>query len=385
MNDRSTRIAGAGLAALAVAMGIGRFAFTPILPMMQQDAGLDIAQGGALASANYFGYLVGALTAATLRLAPANAIRVGLLAVGLSTLAMGVTHHSIAWLLLRFVAGVASAWVLVFAAAWCLERLQQEAPLERRAVLSATVFAGVGIGIAFAGAVCLALLVAHASSASAWLALGAAALVVSAAIWRGFADDTTAPPSRIASPQRWNAEFTRMTLCYGAFGFGYIIPATFLPAMARDAFTDPAIYGWSWPVFGAAAAASTFIAAALRRRISDRAMWILGHVAMAAGVAMPIFVRTLSGIIVSALLVGGTFMVVTMAGMQEARRVAGARVRTLIAAMTSAFALGQIAGPLAVGVLAPRGGFDVPLALSAAILVASALALLAPSHAKEIP
>ena len=57
-------IALAGLAALAVAMGIGRFAFTPLLPMMQADAGLTLAQGGWLASANYAGYLAGALWAA---------------------------------------------------------------------------------------------------------------------------------------------------------------------------------------------------------------------------------------------------------------------------------------------------------------------------------
>ena len=58
-------IALAGLTALGVAMGIGRFAFTPILPMMQQDFAMSLGEGGWLASANYLGYLVGALSAAT--------------------------------------------------------------------------------------------------------------------------------------------------------------------------------------------------------------------------------------------------------------------------------------------------------------------------------
>src|SRR3954447_16118935 len=91
----------AGLAALAVAMGIGRFAFTPVLPMMLQDAGLSIASGGLLASANYLGYLIGALSAIAVRIQPERAIRFGLLAIGIVTLAMGLHLPFYAWLLLR--------------------------------------------------------------------------------------------------------------------------------------------------------------------------------------------------------------------------------------------------------------------------------------------
>ena len=57
-------IGAAGLLSLAVAMGIGRFAFTPMLPLMVQAGQLDVAGGGWLAAANYAGYLLGALTAA---------------------------------------------------------------------------------------------------------------------------------------------------------------------------------------------------------------------------------------------------------------------------------------------------------------------------------
>jgi MFS family permease len=373
--DRYRHIALSGLAALAVAMGIGRFAFTPILPMMQQDTGLTLAQGGWLASANYVGYLAGGLTAVALRIGPARAIRLGLALVAVLTLAMGATHSMIAWLALRFGAGVASAWVLVFTSAWSLEQFQH-GPVDRRALLAATVFAGVGIGIAIAGAACVVLLVRGVSSAAAWIALGVLALAVSAALWNSFGAEPALAPAAEATQSRWTPDFVRMVLCYGAFGFGYIIPATFLSAMAREALPDPAVYGWSWPLFGAAAAVSTFAAAALRRKWSDRAIWILGHLVMAAGVAVPLFMHGIAGILVSALLVGGTFMVVTMAGIQEARRVAGARARQLIAAMTSAFAAGQIAGPLAVAALAAQNaGFEISLALAAALLVAGAIAL----------
>src|ERR1051325_4976978 len=81
-------IALAGLTALGLALGVGRFAFTPILPMMRQDGVVSVGQGGWLASANYFGYLLGALSAVTLRVRATTAIRVGLVVIALGTVSM---------------------------------------------------------------------------------------------------------------------------------------------------------------------------------------------------------------------------------------------------------------------------------------------------------
>ena len=386
MTTRATRIARAGFAALAVAMGIGRFAFTPLLPMMQGEGALDVTQGGWLASANYVGYLAGGLSALRLRMSPRDAIRLGLALVAISTGAMGVTHSPWAWLALRFVAGVASAWVLVFASAACLEAFQREPSATRKGWLGAILYAGVGAGIALAGTACVALLIAGIRSNEAWLLLGAVSLAVAALTWNRFDDAASTAPAAPREASVWDAQTTRLVLCYGAFGFGYIIPATFLAAMARDAFPDPAVYGWSWPFFGAAAAASTFAAAAWSGRVSERALWIAGHIVMAAGVTIPLALPGLAGIMASALLVGGTFMVVTMAGMQEARHVAGPRARRLIAAMTSSFAAGQIAGPLAVSLFAASGrGVAPALVLAGAALVASAFALSLPSPQPRIP
>ncbi|MEP7068868.1 MAG: YbfB/YjiJ family MFS transporter, partial [Usitatibacter sp.] len=366
----------AGCAALAAAMGIGRFAFTPILPMMQAEGALDVAQGGWLASANYLGYLVGGLTAIRISWGARTAIRVGLCAVGASTLAMGVAHSLGAWIALRGIAGAASAWVLVFASAWCLDQFESRAGPRRAAMLGAVVFSGVGVGIALAGILCTLLLIEKVSADDAWIALGAVSLAAAATTWRILGGTAGRPPAAPSSATPRSADAIRLAVCYGAFGFGYIIPATFLSTMARDAFPDPAVYGWTWPLFGAAAAASTFCAAAWGGRLSARALWIAGHVAMAVGVVIPLALPGLAGIIASGALVGGTFMVVTMAGMQEARRVAGVGSRRLIAAMTSSFAAGQIAGPLLVSFLAARGhGFAPALALAGAGLAASAFTL----------
>jgi MFS family permease len=220
---RANVTAFAGLAALAAAMGVGRFAFTPILPMMQGDAGIGVVEAGWLASANYLGYLLGALSAVALPLSAGTAVRIGSVAVGAATLAMGQTAHMGAWLALRLLAGVASAWVLVFASAWCLERFQSEAAPEKRARLGATLFAGVGTGIAIAGALCLLLILRGSSSSLAWTLLGLLALAPAFTLPRDFGAPSRASATGRAGA-RWPPDSARLIFCYGAFGFGYIIP-----------------------------------------------------------------------------------------------------------------------------------------------------------------
>lgn len=352
-------VALAGLAALIVAMGIGRFAFTPLLPMMQADGGLSLAQGGYLAAANYIGYLVGALWA--MRPARAHvAIRVSLVAIAITTVAMGVTHSMPAWLLWRALAGVASAWALVHVSSWSLQQLAGQK-------LGGVVFSGVGWGMVLAGGLCIALMAAGATSSQAWIALGIVSLAVAGALWPLI--EPAGGSTSAANGLRWSADAIRLVLCYAAFGFGYIIPATFVPAMARDIIPEPLVFGWAWPIFGVTAAVSTLFAS----RGDNRRVWTIAAIIMAIGVAAPLAVPGVAGVLVSALLVGSTFMVITMAGMQEARGLGGP---ALMAAMTAAFASGQIGGPLFVSALAHvPGGMTAALCTAAGLLVASALAL----------
>ncbi|MFN2646881.1 MAG: YbfB/YjiJ family MFS transporter [Burkholderiales bacterium] len=355
-------IALAAAASLAAAIGIGRFAFTPLLPLMQEHDGLSLAQGGLLASANYIGYFVGALLATRVARVP---LTVTLLVIAAVTAAMGVAHGMTAWLLLRFLAGVASAWALVGVSAWALPRMNAQ--------LGGIVFAGVGFGMVLAGGACLALTQAGASAAQAWLALGVVAALIALAVAPIVVNDRPARARARADGLAWSSETWRLVLCYGAFGFGYIIPATYVPAMARALVPDPAVFGWAWPIFGAAAAASTVLAP---RSLGNRRLWALSALVMAIGVAAPLLVPGAAGVLTSAVLVGATFMVITMAGMQEARAVAGVAAAPLMAAMTAAFAAGQIAGPLVVSALANlRGGIAFALAAASAFLLVSAIAL----------
>jgi MFS family permease len=360
-------IGAAGLLSLAVAMGIGRFAFTPMLPLMIRGGALDVAGGSWLAAANYVGYFAGALLAARLGWPARRLALAALVAIAFCTAAMAVPAGAAAWIALRFLAGVASACAFVGTSVWCLAALAQRG----RAGWSSSVYAGVGIGIAITGAWCLA--GATQSAPALWLQLGALALVLTAVV---AAVLVRVPGSAAAAPPRSGgvpaAGARGLVLAYGAMGFGYILPATFLPVLARAVVDDPRVFGLAWPVFGTTAALSMFAAGWALRHGSRLQVWSISQGLMALGVLLPSLSRSGWAIAASALLVGGTFMVITLAGVQEIRAFAPAHGTTLVARMTAAFALGQIAGPLLSAILAawwPEREQALPLALQAGAIV----------------
>jgi predicted MFS family arabinose efflux permease len=367
------RVALIGLLGLAAAMGIGRFAFTPLLPLMQASEGLTLTQGGWLAGANYLGYLVGALSCAARPPQPARAARWGLMGVAAFTLAMVVIDgFALRWVL-RFGAGVSSALVLVGVSSWALPLLAAR----QRSDLSGWVFAGVGIGITAAGVVGLGAGVLRSEPTWAWLALGVLAAAVGALALRELQSPRARASAGPASPA---PALTRadwaLVACYGAFGFGYIIPATFLPAFARALIDDPRAFGAVWPVFGVAAAASTVLATRWLPAWPSHVVWAASQVVMAFGVLLHALMPNMATTVVSAVCVGGTFMVATMAGIQHARQAASDRAPRLIATMTAAFALGQLIGPLLIRGTSASAVALWPSVLAALVLMASTATLL---------
>src|SRR5262249_10028358 len=167
-------------------------------------------------------------------------------------------------------------------------------------------------------------------------------------------------------------------ICYAAFGYGYIIPATFLPALARGYIDSPAMFGLIWPVFGAAAALSTFVSAWIWRGVAPRQLWMRAKWVLAAGVLAPALSVNVPTLLISAVCVGGTFMIITMAGLREALRLGGAPASLAVGVMTSAFAIGQILGPLTVSLLAGSGnGFAVASLVAVTAMVVGNCVLLA--------
>ena len=365
-----------GLSSLAAAMGVGRFALTPLMPLMQEAFGMTLTQGAWLASANYLGYFVGAGCTFLLNPRAGLSARVGLVIVAVSTLLMGLTGSFGAWLALRFISGIGSAFVLVGASTWAMSHLA----LHRRSEASGWVFAGVGVGVILAGLVALAFGVSGQDPDTAWVLLGAVCALVAAGTWRPLSTPVTGLHDReVRSPPPLTRSGWTLVACYGVFGFGYIIPATFIPATARALANDPAVFGWIWPAFGLAAAASTVAISTIFRVTPPRRVAAWSLVVMSIGVAAPLFQMSVFSLVVSSLCVGGTFMVMTMAGAQEARRIAVGSPTRLMAALTSAFAIGQMAGPLVISVGRARNALALASGSAVALLLLSSLVLLSAS------
>lgn len=237
----------------------------------------------------------------------------------------------------------------------------------------------------------------HAGSAATWMALGLMAAAATALIWRYFrADCTVVSVSSDALSAncntsghaggksfQWNGNAIRLVCCYGVFGFGYIIPATFLPVMAKNLLQDSTLFAWLWPVFGLAAAVSTLLVAVLLRYMSRRHIWMLSQLLMAFGIVLPVVAPQLLTVFVASLCVGGNFMIITLVALQEARQTAALNAdrhaAALIAAMTAAFACGQIIGPLTINAtLSGNARFSSGLVMAAILLALATLLLRKP-------
>ena len=367
-----------GLCAIAAGIGVGRFVYTPILPPMIAALGLSKSQAGLIASANFLGYLIGALLAAMPTLPGSRRCWVlGALAASVvTTAAMGLSDTMPAFLVLRFAGGVASAFVLILASTIVLEHLHELG----RGGLSAIHFAGVGSGIAVSAALVAALLRAGQPWSALWLASGALALGALAAAALLLPHHDGAAPARGAPAHRaLDPRLKRMIAAYGFYGFGYVITATFLVAIVRGAPAIRALEPVIWIVFGLAAAPSIALWTWVAAPIGIPRAFALACVVEAVGVLASVAWQTTAGVFAAAILVGGTFMALTALGLMRGRELAqngaqGGDARRALALMTSAFGIGQIVGPYFAGLASDwLGSFTMPSVAAAAALVIAAI------------
>ena len=372
----------AGMLTMAVVMGIGRFAFTPILPAMRDAIGLSATDLGTLASANYLGYLLGALAAATPALLRwrQHVVRGGLLLVIAVTAAMALTTSMPVWLVLRFVAGLASAGVFVFASAAVIGWFVQQ----KRPELVGFFFSGVGLGIALSGAVIL--LVQRVSGGQAWRAewLGAAFLAVLLATpcLRWLPQETLSAatqPRPASAPRAISLPMLLLAVSYFLGGVGYIVAGTFIVAIVGAVPGLEGLGAGAWILVGLAALPSTPLWTRVAGRIGRMSALGCSYLLLALSLLLPGLIAQPVAAVASTLLFGANFIAFGALTVAEAQALAPPRqaART-IALLTVIFGLGQVAGPLLAASLAgPGGDFRFSLLVAGMVVLGAALLALA--------
>ncbi len=379
----------AGMVALGVAMGIGRFAFTPILPMMLSDGVTDLATASWLASANYLGYLVGAVWCTfqpwlwrrlgwTQAIDGPALVRLGLAATVLLTAGMAL-HLPGLWPLLRFCAGVASAVVFVFVAGWCLALLAQR----RLTEMGALIFIGPGAGIVLSGLMASAMVALHGSAGTGWLVFAVLAAGLSALVWPVLrasgrvaspASVQAAVPDAHPAPAHGVAEVALLAIGYGMAGLGYIVSATFLPVIARQAIPGSAWLDLFWPLFGLGIMLGALIASRIRSASDLRWRLLACSLVQAVGIGIGLWWPSSAGFALGSLLLGLPMTATTFFAMQEVRRIAPRHSAALMGLLTAVYGLGQVAGPPLTALFLARNpsvdrGFELALLVAAGALV----------------
>jgi len=369
------RLALAGASAQGAAVGVGRFVYTPILPTMMSDLGLNASQAGWIASANFLGYLFGALLAthAHFRRAPRLWLLAALALSAVTTAGMGLTSSMALFMMLRAVGGIASAFVIVFASVVVLARLSAAG----RGGLSAVHFAGVGTFIALSALLTAGMTAAGLRWRAEWLASGAlSALTILVVLALLPADEEVAAETTqidAAAPEQKGVG--SLMLAYGLFGFGYVVTATFIVAIVKTYPAAHPVEPFVWLLVGLAAIPSVGLWTLAGEGIGMRRAFALACGVEAVGVAVSVLSPTAAGAAAAAILLGGTYMGITALGLVAARQADPLNAPRILGRMTAAFALGQMIGPAFAGWLAERlGGFgSASLIASGALLLSAAL------------
>ena len=388
-SQRPWLVAIAGMLAMASAMGVGRFAFTPLLPMMLHDGTINLTQGSWLAMSNYLGYFVGSLVCMALpwvakgfvqRWHPARMVHWWLFITVLLTAAMALNLPA-GWASLRFVSGVASAVVFLNITLWCMSQL---AHLGRPA-LSGLLFCGPGIGIALTGLATSAMVTAQWHATAGWLVFAVLALVLWALVLPVVRGQLAPPPSSakpgaavVVAPEG-PIDRALLSLAYSFAGLGYIVTATYLPVIARGAL--PAGSAWPdlfWPMFGGGVALGAYLSTHVPARWDRRKLLMACYTVQALSIAISFIWPTPVGFALGSIFLGLPFTTITFFALQEARRIWPSAISSFPGLLTAAYGLGQIVGPPIVAYMLAhtantQTGFAYGLATAAGALVLGVL------------
>lgn len=337
------RVAISAFLTLVVAMGIGRFAFTPQVPLMIDQHQLTLTSAAVVAAINYLGYLCGSWNAMRATTHVEARLKIGLWGAVALTLLSALATEPLLHSLIRFLIGWASGLAMVLVAAWSNEQLLKH----QRPGLSAAVFAGPGTGIFLSGMLAVILHHWQIGASLAWCAYGALALLLVAAIARYLPQRGELHRAESApEPLQMTRDLKKLVWSYSLAGFGYILPATFLSQMAASRFPESLFGQYVWPIFGGAAVLGIVLGIATRQLSSTRRRLALVLWAQALGVFCPELLPGIGGLVMGAVLVGGGFLCVVQLSLQVGRELAPRHTRYLAGLLTTGYAVGQLVGPM---------------------------------------
>ena len=337
------RVALTGFLAFVVALGIGRFSFTPQLPLMIAEHQFTLTGAGVVAAFNYLGYLFGAIDAMRATRHVERRLWLGVWGAVVLTLLSAAVSGEVWHSLIRFFIGWTSAWAMVLVSAWCNEHLGRLG----RPAMSAAVFAGPGAGIFLSGA--LAAVIHHTglNASQGWLVYGVLALIFTALISRNLPRKGELHRANIVSERLvMSPALKRLVLSYSLAGFGYILPATFFSQMANARFPDSLCAQFVWPVFGGASMVGIVIGIMTRHCLKSHQRLAIVLFLQGCGVLCAEVVPGINGLIIGAVLTGGGFLCVVQLTLHCSRELAPNHSRYMAGLLTTGYAIGQLLGPL---------------------------------------
>ena len=371
------QVLGAGIFSLLLTLGVARFAYTPLLPIMQKQAGLGIAEAGWLAALNYAGYLSGALIASLISdlVLKDRLYRIGMIVAIVSTAMMGLTDNLMLWIASRFLAGLSSAAAMLLGTGLILNWLIRH---HHRPELGIH-FTGIGMGIASCAAA-VWLMAPHFDWQAQWFIFSGIACLLAYPALAWLPPPDTSGMTKSGQPMADNPPsrlfLTIFMAAYFCAGVGYVVSATFIVAIVDRL---PGMAGHGTLVFlaiGIAAAPACINWDLIARYTGELNALILAALLQIVGIVLPVAVDGLIPAIFGALLFGGTFigmvsLVLTMAG-----RYYPTRPAKMMGKMTLAYGAAQIIGPAVVGWLGTRSGsYAGGLYLAAGVMAVGALLL----------
>lgn len=357
----------AGVFSQIICIGIARFSYTPLLPVMQQQTWIGDIEGGWLAAVNYAGYMAGALLAASLSDLRLKDLlyRVGLVLAVVTTILMAMTENFWLWAVLRFFSGLSSAGSMLIASGLILNWLIRNGHRSELGIH----FAGVGIGIMVAALFVELMLQLGQNWQGQWLWFGGLAAVLAVPAWRWL------PKPELAQVQGGSQNMqdtppTRkfmwlMLTAYFCAGYGYVISATFIVTIVERIPQLTGMGALTFAVVGLAAAPAVMNWDLIARRVGYLNALLMAYSLQIAGIILPTFFHSLEVALFSALLFGGTFigcvsLVLTMAG-----RLYPSKPAKLMGKMTLSYGAAQMIAPALTGFLAEQTGhYDLGLWLA---------------------